>query len=438
MATAQTLLNEAQQRLRDTNARIWTRAELLDYLNEGYRRLCLEASLPGFLAYNTPPRWPYGVTAHWERDQVAPARAWVPFLRFSTGVYIASYRWEIEHLAGTTPSASKACITAPWEFIYEVTDRFLPFVLPADHVRTMRSTWDDVLLSWQTIKPLDQREYAWWEDTGLPTYVFGTNQGQLGVFPLDSSYTDGYVLAGDARFGTPRQFSGARTYSFASQEPSVRAMNAHTSPGDADVHRDSVQTALPMWRFTLAAGTPTVTHHVTQAWEKDQIEAAATLSAGTTRGTFSWEQQHGATNVGGSFLLGMTRQFAGTVQYLPRGNYGSPRAWHSSADSLFLLYARIPTALVQEAESPSDLPARLHKYLRIYVVSRAFDREGPAHNDFMASMYRSLFNLGVRVVRRMAWATMVDQTPQRATLPTPRDRTPPRVHFPASFPAVWR
>jgi len=57
MATAQTLLNEAQQRLRDTNARIWTRAELLDYLNEGYRRLCLEASLPGFLAYDFPPRW---------------------------------------------------------------------------------------------------------------------------------------------------------------------------------------------------------------------------------------------------------------------------------------------------------------------------------------------------------------------------------------------
>ena len=125
MATAQTLLNEAQQRLRDTNARIWTRAELLDYLNEGYRRLCLEASLPGFLAYDFPPRWPYGVTAHWERDQVAPARAWVPFLRFSTGVYIASYRWEIEHLIGTAVTASKACIArteGSWEAKLYVRD----------------------------------------------------------------------------------------------------------------------------------------------------------------------------------------------------------------------------------------------------------------------------------------------------------------------------
>jgi len=68
------------------------------------------------------------------------------------------------------------------------------------------------------VREADALRYKWYTDTGLPQWLWADTLGtkQFGIFPLHAGYIQAYQLTGTAPFGTPRSFSGDRTYSFAS------------------------------------------------------------------------------------------------------------------------------------------------------------------------------------------------------------------------------
>jgi len=129
-----------------------------------------------------------------------------------------TYKWEVEHQAGATPTNSDRCITQPWEYAHSTTDRHLPFPLAEDHIKTIRATWKQRRISGTNVKDLDFLRYQWWTDTGLPQWLWADTLGtkQFGIFPLFLGYAQSYEVTDTAPFGTPRDYSGDRTYSFAS------------------------------------------------------------------------------------------------------------------------------------------------------------------------------------------------------------------------------
>jgi len=219
LSTVATILDECEQRLHDPSNKIWSRAELLGYLNESNREIAIRSNLLAALAaYDSPGRWGYAASQPWEVEQVRHSRAWLPFLRGQDARSRSTGQWEIEVLDGRTPTTSVAGITQPWEIAHQATDRPLPFPTPLGHLRTIKASWDLRRIGGSTTKELDALEYDWWADTGLPQWLWADTLGsrQFGIFPLHAGYNQSYQISGSAPTGTPREYSGDRTYSFSS------------------------------------------------------------------------------------------------------------------------------------------------------------------------------------------------------------------------------
>ena len=431
MSTVTTILDECEQRLHDPSNKIWSRAELLGYLNEAQRELSVQSNLLASLAaYDSPGRWGYAASQPWEVEQVRPARAWLPFLRGPDAKSRSTGQWEIEFIDGRTPTTSVAGITQPWEIAHQATDRPLPFPAPHGHLRTIKASWDLRRIGGTTTKDLDDLEYDWWTDTGLPQWVWADTLGsrQFGIFPLHAGYNQSFALGGTIPNGSPREYSGDRTYGFSSIDPCLRLFNGHTCSGD-ELHAIS-----PSWRFTRKASDSS-TSFPTHIWEEEIVEGSLTFSASETIGSFGWEDEHGAQNVPDCFILGIPRTFSGRDYMADDPAYGTPRSWQSTDGQLGLWHSTIPADVVEETDSPNEIHPRLHKYLRSYICWKAFDRQGPGRNPKLAAFYRIHFNVGLKVFRMVAQAFMREIEFRRETFATV-DRRPPRVTLPPEFPRV--
>jgi hypothetical protein len=117
--------------------------------------------------------------------------------------------------------------------------------------------------------------------------------------------------------------------------------------------------------------------------------------------------------------------------------YGIPRTWQSSVGNLLLLHVVGPEveALAEEDEL-ALLPAQAAKYVRYYVLARAFNRSGEGYAPNMATFYLARFQRGVQLLRQLGQLAYRDRTYARQ--PEPRGQRPPRVRLPSNYPAVWR
>lgn len=506
-------LDRVQRKLHDS-AVLWTRDELLRWLNDGYRDfLARSTSVRRFWLEDVPGRFTATHTHEWE-DRYSTGTT----LRFSIPMYDRTRSgttiWEAEDLEGVGPSASLAGVSQSWERAHVETDLHFRFALPSDHERFLHVAHDDEVLLPVLTRQLDELEAGWMREPGEPrVWTAGTGKIQsFEIFQIVTQYHQSYDLDGDGT-GTPRELSGLRTWRM-DADPEVSNAYAYSSSADAQALRPPSYDFLPTsavtsdfepsfmpgapYRFTMFERTdsPTPTsadsyatqpweirnaspgrilgmhlweklhdavmsqtpdtkpkldgfgwrftievsggYFVTQAWEKNQLEGA-TLTAGATAGTYAWEVLFGAPAQ--VFAWGTVRGVASADrQYLPviRGvtndrMVGTLRDWRSSANAISILETVIPEADLTE-EDPADLiPREMLKYLRYYVWSRVFGRQGEGQNPKIAKHYFDRYGRGVAFFRKLHDVAQRDRMWARD--PEAIDsRRPARVRLPAEFP----
>lgn len=209
---------------------------------------------------------------------------------------------------------------------------------------------------------------------------------------------------------------------------------------EAIVQTDGAPPDLPGlgYRITLASVTrPGV--FATQPWEIDQLDGAA-LRVGRVVGTTPWENEVGAV-VPAPPVGTIRRILSPDRQYLPvmSDAVGQPFLgrlidWRSSEDSVMALEIIVPDLEMTEADAPILIPGPLAKYLRYYVLWRAFVRPGEGRQPILADHYERRFRLGIAVLKGLANLMTNDRVYRRAGTASGGRR--PYVRLPAEYPSV--
>jgi hypothetical protein len=350
--------------------------------------------------------------------------------------------WEVEFLDDLTPTTSLQGITAQWERVHsgEVQAHF-EFGFPKEHERVRRLAWDDKLLIPVAVREFDEVDDAWMRRVGEPTW-WTTGLGRsrtVEVYEIRTDYEQGWELFAYEQ-GIPREFSG-RSYSVQVGSGFPGTSYGYTTSGDADgITRETPALLSGLgWRFTFAA-TPTSLGFGTFQWEEDHLEGA-TLRSSVVAASYSWEDEFGGPTI--HFGVGLVRGASSPDrQYLPlvtdatvMSLLGSARDWRSTENALSALEVVIPQQDLTEDDEPSLIPEQMQKYLRYYVLSRAFGREGEGQKPEMAAHYEARFKRGVALLKRLADVAHKDRIYAR-DMPSEAPPRPPLVRLPSNFPSV--
>lgn len=439
MATAGAILDDALIYLHDDGT-IWTRTELLDYLNQGYRNLLLQTKAArNLVAFDVPPRPAWSISQPWERQHVSILGSvhewsWADAANGSR----SSYEWEAEAELGITPTASESTYTYPWERI-ESTDNVREeperYAYPGDHLRTYRLSFDGQRLPPLSIQELDGYSPRWEMEDGEPTWYHAglRRKKEFSVYPIASAYVENIIITDG--LGTISTASGGRSYSF-TQEIVLEGF-AFTANGDIT----STALAGPGRKITRDT-TVSADYQAMFLWEKQHVEGNTPTNVTTYALMYPWEAvfvDQSYTTLAGlglpESLIGGRDYYVSTQQQPGMPPYGTIGYWKSSEDALLLDYA-LSAPTMAETDSPSLLPLACAKYLRWYVLAKAFSREGEGQHPVLANHFLQRYQLAVRFMRRLANFAAVAQTHQLqgATI-TPGRRPKPRL--PAEYPRVW-
>lgn len=196
------------------NGTLWSRSELLRYLNDGYRTLLTRSqAVRRFVTLDVPGRWTYTGTFEWEARYANGGSFWQ--FTWSAPGYACTSLWEVQLLEGVTPEASSIGVSQEWERRY-VTTSGVPyrFALPRDNERIHALWYDHRRLGVSSVVELDALERDWRSLGDYPlVWVQGTGRGRtFEVYEIVTTYGQAYSHQGGP-YGIPRRFSGSRTYS---------------------------------------------------------------------------------------------------------------------------------------------------------------------------------------------------------------------------------
>lgn len=440
MATVASDLDKIQDRLHDSGT-LWSRAELLRYYNDGYRDLFIHTkAFARITCMDVPGRFTYTHSYEWE-DRHISGLTWMFALPGYNITLKCTNSWEIESIEGVTPQTALDGITQSWERCYSnETDRHFNFGLTKEHNRIKRIAWDDKLLVPISLREMDQNDNAWMKRVGEPVWWSpGTGRSRsFELYEIRTDYQQGYELQEYYNGGGPRYFTGSRTYSVSVDKDASVNSWAYTTSGDSDA---LIRYAPPLIsgmgaRITTQA-TDTATSFCIQAWEVEMLNGV-TVGTGDNIGCYTWENQYGAADM----LLG-----TGTIrsilspdrQYIPTmsgmGAYpmlGIIRNFGSSVKGLFIYETVIPDSDLDETDQPYFIPAQIQKYLRFFVLARAFAKVGEGNRPDMSAHYKARYDLGVLFFRRLADVTSMDKITKRQATEELTGR-PGRVRLPSHF-----
>lgn len=436
MDTAAAILDAAQVYLHDDGT-IWSRAELLDYLNDGYKRLLTETTaIRALLCLDVPPRYPFVITHPWERQQHSGRdRQWT-WATMTEGGYECTHRWEIEHLAGGIPADGEAACTQAWERLYSLTvDRADRYSCPDGHLRTYRLAFDGKRVYPTSPAELDDHSGVWETQAGTPTWYHG-DLGDVKQFGLYESVTEDAqsIEAAGEGLGVPRTWNGDRTYAFAG---SFGEGYAFTATGD---HPNSGLLPGPGYKLTKDT-TGTSDYQAMYVWEKEQLEGTTLTAESDYIFSYPWESGYAGLPERTLSGLGIVRSAEGERQYLLESKdspgyepLGTIRYWSSSEGNLLMDYA-VSAPVLTEADSPDLLPSQFSKSLRFYTLSKAFGREGEGHNSVLSEHFSQRFILGLNFLRQLGRFAMIGRTYQAEKMQPTRLRQP-GLRLPSAYPVI--
>ena len=198
MATLSVLIDDILERLHDDGT-LFSRAEILRWLNEGYRFITNQTRhAKTFTAFDLPPRHTRAITHDWEEKTLGSGsfRKWT--FTHQNGVRECTFLWEAQQADGLTPSAQLKAVSQLWEMSVSEgrADAHFRFMLPRNE-SVIHMVWhDQERLTPVTIRALDSFEDKWWTIDGEP---FHWSQ-QLGpansfeIFEIDNIYRQSSVI----------------------------------------------------------------------------------------------------------------------------------------------------------------------------------------------------------------------------------------------------
>lgn len=466
-------IDTIQTRLHD-DAVLWTRTQLLHWYNDGYRRLVTEAgSTRRFYVFNVPPRVGAAGSFTYE-DRHANGT----FRKFSKsalgGTFECSFEWEIEQIEGATPTNSNDCITQLWELSHAggVIDDHYRFFLPKSHERIIRAAWDDKRMFGTTDKDLDETSSRWWQQEGEPIFrLRGLDKDKtFEVFDIHTTYEQNWSIR-ETETGTPRLFSGDRTYG----TDSKYLVNDYAYTSDADISAVNNDVPYPgedpaSASYSRGAATGLgwrITEHdavtdfdCTYGWEVEFLAGETETNASYLTFTSYWETEYsvfgygdlpfgeepygGGTAADISFAIGVVRAMTSPDrQYLPMAYdtgelalLGTVREFQSSKDAISIFETISHVRELDEEDAPGLIPIRMYKYLRFYVWALAFGHQGEGQRPTLAKHYLARFGEGVALLKLLGNLTNKDRTYARGDVPlhgVPPMRKP---RLPATYPRI--
>ena len=429
--TLSQILDQAQEFLHDDGA-VWTRAELLSWANDGYRQLLAQShAVVRPFQLDVPGRTAWAGTQEWE-DRHGQGTWRLATYHIRSQSIACTFKWEAQALEGIEPEASVDCVTQLWEIAYaDSVDQHCRLVLSKQHERPLKVYHDDKRLIGASTRELDQLQTAWWEQQGDPIFWFPTNGGRDGsyeIYQLDIGYTQSYHHDA-AESGMPRLFEGDRTYAV----DSAVDRWAYSYSG----HPDAGMAPGLGYRFTSA--TDDATTDATFAWELDQLNAGT--SSDTDQGdpvaTHWWEDEAAEIELAVGLSRGISspdRQYA-AAPYANGGfaSVGIGRDFKSSTSAITIWEIIVVASELDEGDSLSLIPGQMAKYVKFYVLARAFSRKGRGFRPDLAQHYTGLFQVGVALFTKIGNLGFIDRNFAREAVSPVRGYTPPLVQLPPQF-----
>ena len=424
------ILDGAQEFLHDDGA-VWPRAELLTWCNDGYRQLLAQShAVVRPFQLDVPGRTAWAGSQEWEDTQ--GGGTWRLFTYHVRAASInATYQWEAQTLEGIEPTASTDCITQLWELAYaSALDQHCRLVLSKQHERPLKVYHNDKRLIGASTRELDTLQTEWWQQQGDPIFWFpseGGRDGSYEIYQIASTYTQGYDQK-EADTGVPRLLTGDRTYAVGS--PVDRWDYAYSGSGDAGM-------AVGLgYRFVVRSSDETI-YSVFQ-WE---LESDYDGDDADTVTTHWWEDQYDSTAEEVSLGIGLVRGVSSPDrQYAPApyantefSTLGIGRDFKSSADAITVWEIIVSATELNEDDALSLIPARLAKYLKFYVLSRAFSRKGQGFRPDLAQHFTALFQVGIALLSKIGNLGFIDRTYARESVTPTRGYRPPMVQLPPEF-----
>ena len=149
------ILDKAQTFLHDDGI-IWSRAQLLDWLNDGYRQLLAQShAVVRPFQIDVPGRTAWAASQEWE-DRHGQGT----FRQFAyhshAGEVSCCFKWESQHLEGVAVEPSLDATTQMWEIVHTSDfEQHCRLVLSKQHERPIKVYHDDKRLLGASAKEMD-------------------------------------------------------------------------------------------------------------------------------------------------------------------------------------------------------------------------------------------------------------------------------------------
>ena len=436
--TISAIIDQAQEFLHDDGA-IWPRAELLHWINDGYRQLLAQShAVVRPFQIDVPGRTAWSASQEWEdRHGAGTFRVFTYHVRAAS--ICATFQWEAQALEGITPSNSADGFTQLWELAYiDSSDQHCRLILSKQHERAVKVYYDDKRLLGASARDLDSLTTDWWQQTGSPIFWFPSNGGRDGsyeIYELDAGYTQSYDQQQVER-GMPRLFSGTRTYSTAGSVD--RWDYAYSGTADSGM-------AIGLgYRFTGASSGGI--YDTTFDWERDQIDSGTSSDTASTITTCTqwWEVLFDTTLSAIILPIGALRGATSPDHQYAVAPYtsaafsalGIARDFKSSEGAIAIWEIIVSATELDEDDGLSLIPPQMMKYLKFYILSRAFSRKGQGYRPDLAQHFTSLFQLGMALLTKIGNLGFIDRNYQRDMVTQSGGYRPPLVQLPPEFERV--
>ena len=427
------IIDQAQEWLHDDGS-VWSRAQLLHWVNDGYRQLLAQShAVVRPFQLDVPGRTAWAGTQEWEDEQGGGTWRLSTFHVRSQSV-AATFRWECQALDGIEPENGVNAVTQLWELTYTDggIDQHCRLVLSKQHERPLKVYYDDKRLIGASTHELDTLQTEWWRQAGSPLFWFpseGGRDGNYEIYEITLAYTQGYHLDGA---GVPRLFSGARTYAVG---PAIdRWSYAYSGSGDAGMAPGLG------YRFTGASSGGVA--DTTFAWERSEIDdgTSSDTAAASAVGTHWWESSF-STVEEVELGVGLVRYVSSPDRQYTTAPYanatfsalGIGRDFKSSVDAVTIWEIIVSATELDESDGLSLIPSRMAKYLKFYCLSRAFANKGPGFRPDLAVHFTSLFQLGVALLTKIGNLGFIDRNYGREMVTPTAGYRPPLVQLPPQF-----
>lgn len=439
MATVKTIIDLALQRVGDEGLDDHTRAEVLLWIDEAYRKAASQAEhARTFTAMSLPPRHVWANTYDHEARLSAPAAASDitsgPYRKFTftheSGKRECTYLWEAQSSVGETTTPGTRSVTQLWELSSGEGEsvQTYRFSLNPTNSRVLRVWQNDRPVLSTTRNQLDNLFDDWWATVGLIRfYASSPDYAQYDLYEISTEYRQPYDNIGTK--GLPTSFSGDRTYEIDSDTDSWGYSYAWS--GEPQAH----QNALPGIGRKFTFG-PEDNYHYTYSWE-GQAHRGETVTAATESSavTSSFEQPANLEVGIPRFIVSPDRQYFPSPQWEVQG---IPRAYASSDDNLLVYHQVLPTELVVESDELLMIPDQLHKYLVYFAVAMMMNRQGESYDPALSGHYFQRADRIIQLLSRYRMATRLNVRYERGRTRTRRDLAPNLPGMPSNFPlAPW-